>query len=150
MQFLQFPFDMNGIYCNYDTCMNENEPVRKMLVALREKADLTQAQLAEKLSFTPSRLSRLEAGLTELNVEEAQQIAAQIPSDEAKGYAQYLGQQWKLTERPSFKHVSREHLWKAEQGLQRLNEDSGVPGGTGTDGRPASLDGASCGTDWAA
>ncbi len=30
--------------------MNENGPVRKMLVALREKADLTQAQLAEKLS----------------------------------------------------------------------------------------------------
>ena len=64
--------------------MNGNEPVRKMLVALREKADLTQAQLAERLSFTPSRLSRLEAGLTELSIDEAQQIAAQIPSDEGK------------------------------------------------------------------
>jgi transcriptional regulator with XRE-family HTH domain len=93
-----------------------------MLVALREKSDLTQAQLAERLSFTPSRLSRLEAGLTELTIDEAQQIASQIPGNEAQAYAEYLGQQWSLTERPSFKHVDREHLRKAEEGLQRLND----------------------------
>ncbi len=57
-----------------------------------------------------------------MSVDEAQQIASQIPIDEAKAYADYLGQKWVLSERPSFKHVDREHLRKAEDGLQRLVE----------------------------
>src|SRR5207245_1550956 len=69
-----------------------------------------------------SRLSRLESGDTELTKEEAEQIARKIGTDEARAFAQYLSKDWRLTQRPSFKHVSREHLWRAEAWLQRLQE----------------------------
>src|SRR5208283_1204222 len=102
--------------------MNDQQTIRKMLARLRDDAGLTQAQLAQRLSFTPSRLSRLESGDTELSKEEAEQIAEQIGTQEAKDYAEYLSKEWPLTEQPSFNHVSRKHLWKAEKALQRLDE----------------------------
>src|SRR5712692_7379305 len=102
--------------------MNDHEPFPKAVARLRDSAGLTQAQLAERLSFTPSRLSRLESGDTELKKEEAEQIARKIGTPEATAYAQYLSKEWRITARPSFKHVSREHLWRAEATLQRLQE----------------------------
>src|SRR5262249_37600772 len=87
---------------------------------LRENAGLTQAQLADRLSFTPSRLSRLESGETELVQEEAIQIARKIGTPPAIAYADYLTTEWRLTARPGFNHPSREQLWKAEAALQRL------------------------------
>ena len=104
--------------------MNDNngESIRQVLVNLREKAGLKQAALAEKLSFTASRLSRLESGDTELGLEEAQQIASGIGTDKAKAYAAYLGQDWKQTERPGFRHVSLAALRKAEDALRQVAE----------------------------
>lgn len=102
--------------------MNNHETIRNVLVKLRENARLTQAQLADRLSFTPSRLSRLESGDTELNQEEAAQIAKQIGTEESNAYANYLATSWLITEQPGFKHPSRDYLWKAEAALQRLQQ----------------------------
>lgn len=102
--------------------MNEHEPVRKMLKQLREEAKLSQDELAQRLSFTASRISRLESGDTELSKEDAEQIANQIGTDEAKAFTEYLSRTWRVLDRPTFKHPNREHLWKAEAALQRLQE----------------------------
>src|SRR5437870_6656664 len=99
-----------------------HEPVRRIIARLRDGAGLTQAQLAERLSFTPSRLSRLESGDTELTAELAAQIANAIGTDTAAAYAEYLRQEWHVTERPSFHHTSRAHLWKADVALRRLQQ----------------------------
>ena len=107
--------------------MNDHEPDRSVLARLRVEAGLTQAQFAERLSFTPSRLSRLESGDTELTKEVAVQIANQIPTEDAKAFARYLNQEWRATERPSFNHASREHLWKAEVAVMRLRAMEETP-----------------------
>jgi transcriptional regulator with XRE-family HTH domain/GTPase SAR1 family protein len=102
--------------------MNENEQIRGILVKLRENKNLSQAQLAERLQFTASRVSRLESGDTELSVEDAELIASRIGSEEATAFATYLRTEWKILERPGFNHVSLAALWKAEEALQRVVE----------------------------
>src|ERR1019366_2606459 len=108
------------VYMQHIARMNNHEPMNKVLADLRDKAGLTQAQLAEQLSINASKLSRLEAGLTELTKDDAREIAAKIPSEEARNYADYLGQEWSVTPKPSFRHVSLPVLWRAEQALQRV------------------------------
>jgi len=100
--------------------MNENEQMRSILVKLRENAGLSQAQVAERLKFTASRVSRLESGDTELSREEAMLIANELGTPTATAYAEYLKTEWRITEQPGFNHPSREQLWKAEAALQRL------------------------------
>jgi transcriptional regulator with XRE-family HTH domain len=82
------------------------------LVKLREKAGLSQAQVAERLQFTASRVSRLESGDTDLSLEDAELIASRIDSPESKAFASYLRTDWKILERPGFNHVSLAFLWK--------------------------------------
>ena len=99
--------------------MNNNEQIRSILTQLRENARLSQAQMAEKVKFTASRVSRLESGDTELSQEDAEQMAAAIGTDEAKAFAEYIKSNWQILERPGFNHVNLAVLWKAEQALQR-------------------------------
>ncbi len=98
--------------------MNENEQIRSILMQLREKAELSQAELAERLKFTASRVSRLESGDTELTLEDAEQLAMAIGTDGAKAFAEYLKMKWEILERPGFNHVNLTALRKAEQTLQ--------------------------------
>ena len=85
--------------------MNDTDSKRKTLLGLLDKADgLTQAQLAECISFTPSKLSRLLSGETELTDENAGIIAEGIGTDQAKAFATHLKQKWHLTEPPGFSH----------------------------------------------
>jgi transcriptional regulator with XRE-family HTH domain len=102
--------------------MSENEQRRGILVKLREKAGLSQAQLAERVQFTPSRVSRLESGGTDLSLEDAELLASSIGSEEAKAYAAYLKSDWRNLDKPGFNHVSLDALWKAEAALQRVAE----------------------------
>ncbi len=90
-----------------------------MLTQLRERAELSQAEVAEKVKFTASRVSRLESGDTELTLEDAEQIASAIGTEEARAYAGYLRTNWAILEQPGFNHVSLAALWKAEQALQK-------------------------------
>ena len=93
--------------------MNTTQPIRSMLTRLREDAKLSQAQVAEKVRFTASRVSRLESGDTELTLEHAEQMAKAIGTQEAKAFADYLRFKWEVLERPSFNHVNLAALWKA-------------------------------------
>jgi transcriptional regulator with XRE-family HTH domain len=99
--------------------MNDKEQIRSMLTRLRENARLSQAQIAEKVKFTASRVSRLESGDTDLSLEDAEQLATAIGTDEAKAFSEYLKTKWEILERPGFNHVNLAALWKAEQALQR-------------------------------
>src|SRR5947209_1596360 len=66
--------------------MNNHEPMNEALADLMDKANLKQADLAGLVGMNPSRLSRLLGGLTELTKEEAREIAAKIPTDDARDY----------------------------------------------------------------
>lgn len=102
--------------------MDEIALIRSMLSRLRQASGKSQAQLAEDLSAntSASRISRLESGDLRLTIEEAQNLARAIGTDEAIEYADYLGQEWHFLERPGFEHADRRSLWQAEQALQRL------------------------------
>lgn len=102
--------------------MNDYIPMNGILANLIDNAGLKQAEVAGLVEMNPSRLSRLLGGLTELTVEEAMGIAEKIPTEEARRYAEYLAQDWKVTKKPSFSHVSLSALWKAEQSLHQVFE----------------------------
>lgn len=83
---------------------------------------MSQADLAKKLPFTASRVSRIESGDIALTDTDAEEIATAIETPEAKAFADYLRQAWRILEKPAFDHVSREVLWKAECALSLLRE----------------------------
>src|SRR2546427_11142049 len=88
--------------------MVDQETARTTLAGLREGAGLSQAQLASRLPFTASRVSRLESGEIGLTGEDAVQISEAIGTPEARAFAAYLGQDWKVLEPLGFNHISRE------------------------------------------
>lgn len=103
--------------------MDSIDQIRQMLFTLREKAGISQGDLAKRLtSASASRISRLESGDLGLSAEEAEQIAAALGESlpEAKEYAEYLREEWRIIQRPAFGHISRQALRKAEEALQQL------------------------------
>jgi transcriptional regulator with XRE-family HTH domain len=102
--------------------MTDQAGTREILVGLREEANLSQAELAKRLPFTASRISRLESGEIALTEEDVQRIAEAIATPAAKTFAGYLNQDWQALEKPGFNHISREALWTAEGALRRLRD----------------------------
>jgi transcriptional regulator with XRE-family HTH domain len=97
-------------------------PLHLQLQRLREDAKLSQADLAKKLPFTASRISRLESGEISLDISEARQIAEEIGTVEAKQFAEHLGREWQVLPPPAFRHPSREVLWIADSALKKLEQ----------------------------
>lgn len=100
--------------------MSNGQSLRHLLQGLRERAGLSQAELAKKLPFTASRVSRLESGELSLDAKDAVQIAEAIGSEEAKDFAQFVQQDWTILEPVAFHHISRRTLWEAECAVKRL------------------------------
>jgi len=103
--------------------MDDMTAVRMALIELRVDAKLSQAELAKRLDCAPSRVSRLESGDLQLSHDEAGRIALAIGETYPPGklFADYLGWEWKILERPGFNHVSLPALRQAEQALQQLD-----------------------------
>lgn len=100
----------------------DDAQIRNILARLRQAAGKSQADVAERLAAgaSASRVSRLESGEIRLTAEEAKDFARAIGTPESMEYAEYLGQEWSVLERPGFEHVNRRSLWEAELALQRL------------------------------
>lgn len=94
----------------------------RMLQQLREEVRLSQSEVAKRLPFTASTLSRLESDELGLTRDQAQEIARAIGTQRALAYAEYLDQEWNCLEAPGFYHPSRQVLWDAEKALQRLQQ----------------------------
>lgn len=103
--------------------MDSTTATRVALVELREAAKISQAELAKRLDCAPSRISRLESGELQMSQEEAVEIARKIGETYPKAllFAEYLGWEWSVLEKPGFSHVSLPSLRKAEQALQQLD-----------------------------
>ena len=90
------------------------------LASLRDKAKLTQAELAKRITVSAARVSRIEAGDIPLTREEVNTYLNAIGTDAAEMYSQYLDQDWKAVTRPSFEHPSREALWTINELLKKI------------------------------
>ena len=92
------------------------------LARLREKADLKQNELANKVSWSPAVLSRVESGERPLSVEERDSILDAIGTEEALGFKETVERVWQHLPRPPLGHPDESILWEAEQTLDAVTE----------------------------
>ena len=91
-----------------------------ILMELRKNQGKTQADVAGAIKVDPSRISRIEKGASELEVDEAMDILAAIGGTGAEAYRTYLLSDWEVLVPPPFGHPSLDAIWEAERALQQL------------------------------
>jgi len=87
---------------------------------LRERAGVTQAEVAQRMTVSPARISRMENGDRNITREETEGFLGALGTEEAQEFTQYLDQDWHELKRPPFDHPDRKELWEAEQALQEI------------------------------
>ena len=101
-------------------------PVGNDLASLREKAGLTQNELAKHLTVSPARISRTETGDVSLTAEELGRYLDTLTAlgvQEAADFKEFISQEWLRSERPSFDHPDRALLWELETTLHQAMKD---------------------------
>ncbi|MDD5581483.1 MAG: helix-turn-helix transcriptional regulator [Methylobacter sp.] len=94
----------------------------RYLMQVRDRANLTQAELAKRVSLSPAVLSRIESGDRQVTMQEVQDILIQIGSPEAAELSDSLQRTWKVLPRPSLNHLDQGLLWEADQIAYELVE----------------------------
>jgi transcriptional regulator with XRE-family HTH domain len=94
--------------------------VGKYLAQLRERAQLKQAELARKITWSAAVLSRVEAGERPLAAEELSIILDGIGTPEAHRLSEMLARHWTELPRPPLDHPDQDLLWEAEKASQEL------------------------------
>ena len=92
-----------------------------LLKTAREKAELSQSQLAAKLEVSASVVSRLE-GTEFVDPRMAERYLLSVKTDFSTQILDYYKQHWQFIERPPFIHPERTVLWAAEQAMQILDQ----------------------------
>jgi len=82
---------------------------------VRERANIKQAELARKITWSPAVLSRVESGERALAPEELQTILDAIDTPEASRLGEVLQRIWTILPRPPLDHPDQELLWEAER-----------------------------------
>jgi transcriptional regulator with XRE-family HTH domain len=85
------------------------------ITLVRERADVKQAELARKITWSPAVLSRIESGERSLAPDELVTLLEAIGTPEAKKLQEALGRTWSVLPRPTLDHPDQELLWTAEQ-----------------------------------
>lgn len=94
----------------------------KYLAHLRDKAGLKQNELAQKVTWSPAVLSRVESGGRDVSADELNSILEAIGTEEALRFRETAGRVWQKLQKPPFGHPDESFLWKAEQALQSVEE----------------------------
>ena len=90
------------------------------LARLREKAGLKQNELAQKVTWSPAVLSRVESGERPLSPEELDSILEAIGTEEALDLGETIQRDWLYLPRPPLGHPDEQILWEAEQALEKV------------------------------
>lgn len=94
----------------------------QILTKLRAEAGVTQAALAQNLTVSPARVSRIESGDVELTQDEMAEYLRVLGTDRAADFGRYLQQAWSHIQRPDFEHPDLIPIRLAEETLQRIAE----------------------------
>src|SRR5207302_6141930 len=92
------------------------------LLGVRERAGLTQADLAKRVQLSQAVLSRIEAGERAVTPPEIQDILAALDTREAAELSKALQRTWRVLPRPPLDHPDQELLWQAEMVAQELTD----------------------------
>ena len=95
-------------------------PLGHYISVIREEADLSQAQLAQQVTFSTATLSRIESGDKAVSSEELSAILKAIGTTKAEEFRLFLEQNWDELPRPPFDLPNRSALWEANLSLRKL------------------------------
>ena len=97
------------------------------LARLRDKAGFKQNELAQKVTWSPAVLSRVESGERPLSAEELNAILEGIGTEEALHFRDVADRVWLHLGRPPLGHPDEAILWESELALRQIKELSESP-----------------------
>ena len=100
--------------------MSPSVKIGKYLAQLREKAGLKQNELAKKVTWSPTVLSRVETGEREVSQDELVSIARAIGTEDALRFAETNDRNWEHLTEPDPGHPDEQRLWEAESALKNI------------------------------
>ena len=92
------------------------------LTQVRERADIKQADLARRVTWSPAVLSRVESGERPLATDELATLLNAIGTTDAQHLQKAIRRTWQVLPRPALDHPDQDLLWSAEEVAQRLSE----------------------------
>lgn len=96
--------------------------IGRHLTQVRERAEIKQADLARRVTWSPAVLSRVESGERPLAADELAALLEAIGTPEARRLQEAVQRDWKLLPRPALDHPDQDLLWAAEEVAQQLAE----------------------------
>lgn len=107
--------------------MTTHTEMGKYLAHLRGKAGLKQNELAQKVTWSPAVLSRVESGERAVSTDELNSILQAIGTEGALRFRETVGRDWRKLDKPPLGHPDESLLWEAEQAFQSVEELSARP-----------------------
>ena len=98
------------------------------LARLRDEAGLKQKEVAERVTWSPAVLSRVESGERPLTSDELDSILTAIGTDKAMDFREVVSRVWTYLPKPPLGHPNESILWRTEQALQAIEEVLENPG----------------------
>ncbi len=102
--------------------MAASAQVGRYLALLRERAGYKQNELAQKVTWSPAVLSRVESGERGVSQDELLSILKAIGTEEAVRFAETSDREWTHLREPVLGHPDEQSLWDAEQALESIVE----------------------------
>lgn len=107
--------------------MTGDVAIGKYIAGLRERADLKQAELARRLEWSATLLSRSESGERPLSEEEIDIVLRGIGTEEAKKAKEVLARRWQVLPEPPLDDPEADLLWRTELAAQQIRALSERP-----------------------
>ena len=107
--------------------MGSSVQVGRYLAQLRERAGFKQNEVAQRMTWSPAVLSRVESGGREISQEELADLLTVIGTEESKRFAETINRDWNNLPEPVLGHPEEEILWKAELALRDIDDLLGSP-----------------------
>ena len=99
-----------------------NSATGKYLARLREAAGLKQKDVAQKVTWSPAVLSRVESGDRDITSDELDAILQAIGTEKALEFQQVARRTWEILPKPPLGHPEESLLWDTEKTLQSIEE----------------------------
>ncbi len=97
------------------------------MARLRDEAGLKQKEVANKVTWSPAVLSRVEAGERALTFDELDSILQAIGTEKTLNFQQGARRVWRMLPKPPLGHPEEPNLWETEQALQDIEQLLAVP-----------------------
>ena len=107
--------------------MASSVQIGRYLSQLRERAELKQNELAQRMTWSAAVLSRVESGEREISQEELVNLLTAIGTEESQRFAKNIGREWNNLPEPALGHPEEEILWGAELALRDIDGLLGAP-----------------------